>query len=178
MTKVLLDLDGTIINFVGGALLAHGVTANPYDDPRNHGVWDVVGLIRMQPEKFWKKMGFDFWLSLDWLPDGKDILRMVEARYGAENIALCTSPCDTEGCMDGKRAWIRGHLPQYRKRFVFTQAKEVLAGQRTLLIDDCDANVDKFREAGGQTILVPRPWNRNHELSDRTLRVMSLFLED
>ncbi len=31
-----------------------------------------------------------------------------------------------------------------------------------LIIDDSDANIDKFREWGGRGLLVPRPWNTLH----------------
>ena len=175
--KILLDLDGVLVNFIGGALREHDIAKNPYDDPRNHGEWDIVKLVGMMPAKFWRPLGHSFWLGLDWMPDGRDILEMLEKAVGPDNIALCTAPCDTDGCMDGKREWVWEHLPRYKSRLLMTQDKSVSASAHACLVDDSDKNVEKFREAGGLTILVPRPWNKWHALSDRAAQIVAWSLE-
>jgi len=43
-----------------------------------------------------------------------------------------------------------------------------------LLVDDSDANVEEFHDAGGMTHLVPRHWNRAHALADRTLAALGI----
>lgn len=39
------------------------------------------------------------------------------------------------------------------------ETKAMMAGPRKVLIDDSQRNVEAFTEAGGQAVLVPRPWN-------------------
>lgn len=44
--------------------------------------------------------------------------------------------------------------------------KSCLAHPDSILIDDCDENVDKFNDAGGKAILVPQDWNSSYKLFD------------
>ncbi|MDE2095783.1 MAG: hypothetical protein KGL39_00885 [Patescibacteria group bacterium] len=159
--RIFLDLDGVLVDFVGGACQFHGVN-NPYELASNHGKYDLCALLNMEPSRFWGNLGFDFWKNLDWMPDGKGIFQIIEKHFGKDNIVLCTSPCETLGCVDGKREWIKEHLPDYYKSTIFTQVKKNLALPGTLLIDDSDNNVRDFEyqscdESYG--LLVPRLWN-------------------
>lgn len=158
MRKCLLDMDGVLVDFVGGACHWHGKT-NPYGKPGTAGEWDVIKLIGMEPEPFWKNLGRGFWSGLDWMHDGKFILDVVEEAFGADNVCLLTSPCETDGCIDGKRDWVKAHMPSYSKRLLVGSAKEFCAGPDRLLIDDHPGNVTKFKAAGGSACLLPRPWN-------------------
>ena len=55
--------------------------------------------------------------------------------------------------------WVVRELPEYAQRYLVGPAKAFCASSDTVLIDDADFNVEAFGEAGGRTILVPRPWN-------------------
>lgn len=158
--QCLLDLDGVLVDFVGGACRFHG-RKNPYvfDPVNTRGQWDVVGLLGMDPTEFWQGLDRYFWRSLDWMEDGREILEVVENKFGKENVCLLSLPCDTVGCCDGKREWVREHLPDYSRRLLLGSAKEFAASPERVLIDDYPSNVERFGEAGGQSLLVPRPWN-------------------
>ncbi len=152
---VFFDLDGVLCDFVRGALAHHSRRDFPYEDVQ----WGIESQLNLDPAEFWRLMGRDFWASLDPYPDGMCLLRSIENFVGADRVALLTSPCDTEGCVDGKRAWVAEHLPDYRKRLFIGSAKDMFASPSKILVDDHDANLDKFRQAGGKTLAVPRPWN-------------------
>lgn len=96
-----------------------------------------------------------------WPPKGHRValLAACEALVGRERIGLLTSPCDTAGCVDGKRAWVAKHLPEYRRRLFVGSAKELFAGPTKILVDDHEPNAIKFVRAGGHALVPPRPWN-------------------
>ena len=155
--KCLLDLDGVVVDFMKGALRHHGI-ANPYDDPKLHGIWDWLRVLGYGDE-FWEPLGASFWANLDPMPDGFDILRIVENRFGKSNVCLLTQPCINEECMAGKMRWIKKHLPDYKSRYLMGPQKEFCAHPDHWLIDDADHNVNAFLKAGGRACLVPRIWN-------------------
>ncbi len=155
-------MDGVLADFVRGAMLHHHRPDHDHDKTE----WGLEAQFGIMPEQFWASLDYDFWAGLKPLDDGLDLLEEVEFLVGRENVCIVTSPCDTAGCLEGKRDWIKQYLPDYKKRLVLTSAKHLLAGPRKLLIDDHDANYDKFTTACGRGVLVPRPWNRNRDLCE------------
>lgn len=176
MTPVcFLDLDGVLVDFVGGAFRLHGRSVPAADV--QWGFPEQLGFSGVNDPAFWEPMGFDFWAGLAWTPEGRDVLRSVEAAFG-DRVAVMTSPCDTPGAVEGKVAWVRRELPAYRRRFFVGPAKDMAAGPGKVLVDDHDANVDKFVAAGGAAVLVPRPWNRRRdETVDGRFSTVALDLE-
>lgn len=174
MTPVcFLDLDGVLVDFVGGAFATHGRSL-PMPDVR----WDFPSQIGFaggaNDPAFWEPMGRNFWANLDWTPEGKDILHVVEQVFGRDNIAVMTSPCDTEGAVEGKVAWIKQNLPKYRRRFFVGPPKDLAAGPGKVLVDDHEGNVSAFAARGGLVALAPRPWNwrRNETLDGYQINVL------
>lgn len=162
MTKhILLDMDGVLVDFIGGA---YGLHQRPMPDAVPWRIWEEMGLTE---EEFWAPMGHDFWANLPWTPEGQLLVRQLELMVGAENICLLTSPCLTPGCAEGKLAWIGRHLPQYRRQYLLGPAKGFAAGPGKVLVDDHEKNVADFRSMGGGAVLVPRPWNSNASHLDR-----------
>lgn len=150
-----LDLDGCLVDFVGGALATHGKRLEPGEVR-----WDFHTQMGLTAEQFWAPFGHGFWAGLGWCADGHLILHTCERLFGPENVVLLTSPCDTPGCLDGKLAWVRRELPDYCRRFLIGPPKHLAAAPGKVLVDDHDANVDRFVEHCGQGVLIPRPWNR------------------
>lgn len=155
---IFFDLDGVLADFVEGAFRLHGKSLPPLDVR-----WDFcsqLGFAGPNDPAFWDRMGYEFWLHLEPYADGFSLLKYAEALAGKENVGLLTSPCDTAGCVEGKRSWVHNHLPDYKRRVFVGSAKHLFAGPGKVLVDDHDANVDAFAAAGGLVVQPARPWNR------------------
>jgi hypothetical protein len=160
--SIFFDLDGVLADFVTGALAAHGRT----DVPAASVEWAIETQLGIEPETFWKPLGLEFWRDLPRHEDGFALLAHAEAKFGRDRIALLSSPCQTAGCLEGKREWVRRHLPDYERRLFLGSAKQMFAGPRTVLVDDHDTNTNRFVTAGGWSVPVPRPWNSHRARCD------------
>ena len=121
-----------------------------------------------------------FWEHLPWTYDGLKIFETIRSKFKPEQIYLLTNPVvGGAGTATGKLLWIEKYLPGFVKRTIITQAsKGLLAKPNTLLIDDNNGYIDGFIEAGGQGILVPRPWNRDYGMASYTVEVVKECLEN
>lgn len=164
--KVLLDMDGVLCNFVDAACKLHE-RPNPFEGDEHLGEWMLDEIWGISKDEFWKPITREFWRNLDWMPDGRDILKIVIDAFGVDNICLFSSPSLDPEALSGKFDWIKTHVPEFSRHFIFGAQKYFLAHPDIVLIDDYDKNVDDFHEHGGHTIQVPRKWNRMH--SERTL---------
>ena len=181
MKQCLLDMDGVLVDFVGGSLQIHNhkqTVDQLYTN--NPGVWDCVSLMGMTQPAFWKPMNEEFWAKLDPLPDAFKILELVERKFGQENVMLLTSPSSNYGCHAGKLRWMERWLPRWyskSKGHMFGSRKELLAHPEHLLVDDNNDNIDKFAARGGETFLVPRVWNREHAKREQAVDLLKEFLQ-
>jgi hypothetical protein len=178
MKRVVIDLDGIAADFSRGWMEHHGVP-NPYDDPKRRGddFWDAVPYTGLTEKQFWAPFGRDFWASLPKTAEADQIINMLFRDFRPNQLCFLTSPCDTDGCLDGKRDWVQKHYPDIP--ILFSQRapgkdspKWMLAGDDTLLIDDHTPNVNNFKAAGGHGFLFPRPWNQAHELEPHALEFL------
>lgn len=167
----MLDIDGVIGDFNRKATEIVGI---PYPPNKWHWYKDAPDGFNILNNA----CTFDFWKNLGWIHDGHDIFRLVTSLFNPENIFLLTTPMPNVESASGKMAWIYGNLPEYKRRtIIITASKALLAKPNVLLIDDRDKNVDEFRAAGGNAILVPRPWNRLYELAGETYQCVKAELE-
>jgi len=160
-----LDMDGVLVDFIGGLHRALEIPFDYSNYPYEPGRWDILGDIASRAKVSLSYPNLlcstHFWESLSWMADGKEILELVERRFGEENVYLLTTPMPNPQSWTGKYLWAEKHLPQYKKRIIITHLqKSMFASENRVLIDDKDQNVDEFMAAGGNTILVPRVWNR------------------
>src|SRR5438046_508436 len=125
--KCLLDCDGVLVNFVKGAIEFHNLPRDLYDNPENLGNFDIVTLSGLSAQDFWKNLGYEFWINLEWMPDGQMIVYKVIEKFGIENICLLTAPCLTKGCAEAKIEWIKRHLPDFRNQYLLGARKEFTA---------------------------------------------------
>jgi len=156
--KVLLDIDGVLADFVKGACDLHGAR-NPYLDEDNLGHYEIQELIGISGAAFWEPMGEEFWANLPLTSFAKPIADTLINHYGLQNVCLLTSPVRTPGCVRGKMRWIRKYFPRLARQFLIGPMKEVCAHSNSILFDDYPGNIEKFKVAGGNTFLVPAPWN-------------------
>ena len=174
---VFLDMDGVITDFVKGVCRAFN-KSNPYPTlTRDYTFWNAW------PELSIKKVNIKcttgFWANLDWTPNGHDILRLVTDTFKPEQIYLLTTPMPNPESYTGKALWVQKHLPEFSKQLIVTSApKSLFAQPDTLLVDDKDENVEGFVKAGGDAILVPRPWNELCGWVDGTYQVVKNSLEN
>lgn len=177
MKKCLLDCDGVIVDFVAGAIALHNLPKDLYNNLENLGNFDLITLSGLSPEEFWQPMGFDFWKSLPWTKEGRDIVNLVVNKFGRENICLLTAPCNTFGCCDGKLTWIRTHLPDFKNQWLLGRKKEFCARECHYLIDDRDQNIADFNAHGGNGILVSRPWNKEYRHRNHVIETLNKKLD-
>lgn len=153
-TKILLDMDGVLVDFVRGAFAMHKI-AIPYAEV----TWNFYQQAGIAEADFWRPLDFHFWATLSWTPTGRVFLDSLISRYGEERICFCTSPCDTIGSVEGKIEWLRRNVPRKMARnFMITPVKQ-FAAKGNLLIDDSPHNCVAFKKAGGEAVMVPQPWN-------------------
>lgn len=173
---VLFDMDGALADFVGGALKAHGKTIPPREiewDFYKHPVFNG-----MSPEQFWAPLANrEFWANLDPLPDGMELFRRVADLVGKDRIGFLSSGLCPGSC-DGKRDWIKRHLPGFENAAIFSTAKHLVAHPNAILIDDLEKNIKDFQLFGGNGVLIPRTWNRLSFLVDESGRFNVDDVED
>lgn len=160
MKIVYFDLDGVLADFVGGAFRRHG-----REKPQGEIQWDfmtTMGFSGGGDMEFWKPLEDSvFWAGLEPLGDGMDLFARVEKMVGKERIAILSSGLCPGSC-DGKRDWLKKHLPGYEKAAIFGTLKGLCASPRHVLVDDFDRNVDEF-SLHGRAVMVPRSWNRRRD---------------
>lgn len=169
-----LDLDGVLADFLGAAFRLHKITLDPYPP----GVWDFFPHAGIAEADFYAPLDESFWAGLPWTQDGRQILAAVEETFGVANVCLLSSPTLHPGSLSGKYRWISEHLPQYQRRFLLGPPKHLLAQPGTVLVDDSDANVGRFRKEGGEAVLVPRAWNVLHAWRDSAVSEVRQRLGD
>ena len=163
--KVFLDMDGVLTNF-------NKPICKEFNLPYPPTEYEFFEDIRQDVNDF---CDIGFWEYLDWMPNGKEILELVESFFPQSKIYLITRPMDNPGCWTGKYLWVKKRIPRYVNHLIVTKvSKSVLANKNTLLIDDNDKNVDTFI---GKSILVPRPWNRLRGVSKKAIKNVEASLE-
>ena len=173
---VFVDLDGVLVDFVGGINRVFSLPTE-FPPPKN-GVpqWDWFKHHGITDEQVNDICTSDFWANLKWTLDGHEIFRIITKYIKPENIYLLTCPMPNLESASGKAQWVNKHLPFYNDRLIITRApKQLLAGSNRILIDDKTENIDEFRKAGGQGILVPRIWNRLAHLDNVLLFIEAEF---
>lgn len=109
-----------------------------------------------------EQFGEAMWVTL---PDLPWFRRLWEEVNHWGEVVFLTSPALYPEAASGRMKWLQERFGHDFKSFVITPRKELLANHErcTVLIDDCDANIDAFREAGGHAIRIPQRWNHGDE---------------
>jgi len=168
-----IDMDGVLVDFVSAACKAHN-RPNPYDDKVNYGVFEMDKIWGMIQQEFWEPLNDPgFWELMDKLPDADNIIEWACRAFSTQRVAILTAPSLGLRCVNEKRNWVRRNYPQLVDQIIFTGAKQFLAHNTALLIDDRDKNVDDFQCAGGVALLYPRLWNRGWRVAGRSFDFIS-----
>lgn len=149
---IFLDVDGVLCDFNTAAQRALGLPVGPvytWDWFLGHGLTEA-----------------EFWAGIHLY--GDDFYReMVEPYPWAEELLSTCQRTDTTflltACAQDPRSWAGKKIICDRLApgvpVIMTKHKYLLAGPIRLLIDDKRSNIEKFRRAGGESLLFPQPWN-------------------
>ena len=136
--KIYVDMDGVLVDFDGGYEKLTGMTTREADEKG--------------PEFFWKpisKAGAKWWITLNWMPDGKQLWDYVK-KYNPE---LLSAPSREEASKMGKRIWVKRELPGAKLILRSADKKQEFASPTSILIDDREKNIEQWKAAGGIGIL-------------------------
>ena len=97
---------------------------------------------------FWdpiNKAGYDFWINLEWLGDGKRLWKYIEKH----NPELLSAPSRQNESRVAKHDWVNKELPGVHLILRSAKHKKDFAGPKNILIDDRIDNINGWRESGG-----------------------------
>lgn len=154
---IFIDMDGVLADFVTAACRVHG-RQPAHDHERLHEAWGISS------REFWWEIeshGDSFWALLDEYSWSRDLVVLAK-EFGP--ISIATSPALSPDCAAGKVAWLQRFFGNNFREFMIGPRKHLLAKPGAILIDDTVRHCDDFREAGGEAILFPQPWNVNRDL--------------
>lgn len=170
---ILIDMDGVIADFVSPALEMHRHPELQEQWPAGH--WDICSLLEISEERFWRDIGHLFWADIDSYPWADNLIHAVEST-GCE-WAICSTPARDHSSSSGKVEWMQKQFGKDFRNYHLTPRKHHLAKPTTLLIDDNDGNVERFRAAGGEAILFPQPWNSEHDYAGDKITYLKRALQ-
>lgn len=152
---IFCDVDDVLADFVGAALelIGRGKDRHLITE------WDMPKCLSMDASTFWLSQDLEeeFWLKLQPYPG---ISKWVENLRGLGDVYFCTRPSSHVNCASHKLLWLEQHLGKgARDNAILCQKKHLLAGPKRLLIDDCQAHVEAWRDAGGDAVTFPQRWN-------------------
>lgn len=173
MDTVFVDMDGVLVDFVGGVLKHHKLPGTTVD--RFKGSYAIETILDMTPAEFWTHLDENrkFWADLSPTRECFQIIESLERQFGKQHVYLLSSPAMSPDCYSGKAEWVAKHLPRYMSRLFLMGKKHFCAARGRLLVDDSDANVDMFRRFGGSAVLYPRPWNSLHSFTHDGMKLFT-----
>lgn len=151
---ILLDVDGVLCNFIDGIIKSKGLDITHDQWKLNHHIH-----LGLTDEEFWDITRVpDWWLNLQPYPWASDLIGLFNDFF---DVVYCTSPSLDSSCPSQKVEWLRRHgfMSETRNDYIIAPKKELLARPDAILIDDSFDNCDRFRLAGGKSIVFPQPWN-------------------
>lgn len=180
---ILLDMDGVLCDFVGGACKAHGWTRDQLEAAWPPGRYGMAAGMGLTPEEFWAPInskGEEFWSDLEPMHWFQELIDLVE-QLVSDNWYVVTAPSRHPDCFSGKAVWIKWHRGTLFNRLVITNHKHLLAKPGALLIDDREATIDKFVAAGmgrSDGILFPARHNSLHHYRTYPIEYLETILKE
>lgn len=132
------DMDSVLVDFDRGYQELTGMTTQQADANGVEAFWDPL-----------TKAGAKFWITLNWMPDGKQLWNYIK-KY---NPILLSAPSREESSKLGKRVWVKRELPGIKLILRYAPQKQEYASPTSILIDDRQKNIDQWEAAGGIGIL-------------------------
>lgn len=159
---IFLDVDGVLADFTSPLL--RFFDSNVPDDDLEWELWKSIGVTESEFVEAVAAPGF-----FRRLPVYEGAWEFFDRLREMAPVTFCTAVFPSETSFSDRFNWLVDNeflAPGQRGGFVITAEKHLLASPDRILIDDCEENVNRFREAGGRAILFPRPWNSWRAKSD------------
>lgn len=172
-------MDEVLADFIGAACVVHGFSVEELTLKRTPGTWDITEALGVSVTKFWKQInkgGKAFWSEIAPLPWKNDVMELVESMTTDWHIV--SSPSYSISSYTGKVNWLKKQFGHDFTRFALTPHKEIFANPNTILIDDREENLEKFRAHGGLGVVFPSLGNSLHELRQDPVTYVQLQLEE
>lgn len=185
--QIFLDIDDVLADFTLAALDYIGCVVTQDDKNNFYDRWGwgiVKAASALHPhrfftaEEFWTELPSGFWTHLQKTEECDWLIESAVKLVGQKNVFLLTAPINSPKSIADKMIWIRDVLPSWfwdDRQYIIAPPKWTCAQPGALLIDDCDFNVNKFREEGGMATLMPRPWNSAYNRQDKSMLFSGLL---
>lgn len=149
--KIYCDMDGVLVDFEKGYLK---LTGHQLDGEHRNDTnfWDPIN-----------EAGYDFWINLEWMKDGKELWNYIE-KYKPE---LLSAPSRQNDSRIAKHHWVDKELPGVPLILRSAKHKKDFAGPNNILIDDRVDNINGWVESGGVGIL--------HTSTEKTISELKKF---
>lgn len=131
--KIYCDMDGVLVDFDKGYLELTGYKLDGEHRSDNH-FWDPINAA-----------GYDFWINLEWLSDGKRLWNYIEKNKPE----LLSAPSRQNDSRVAKHDWVKRELPDTLLILRSAKHKKDFAGPNCILIDDRLDNIQGWRDSGG-----------------------------
>ncbi len=158
--RVLLDMDGVLVDFFSAALRVHGredlISGWPV------GESDLARVLGLSTAEFWRPIdaaGSEWWLELEWYPWADELIELCNELGG---FVIATAPSRHSHSAAGKMQSLERRFGKAFRDYMMGPHKHLMAGSGMCLIDDREKLHTAFTAAGGAAVLFPQPWNRLH----------------
>ena len=155
---IFLDLDGVIANFTKAVTNAFNIEYDNIEDNWIKGEYSIAPQIGKTEGEIWARLNKidTFWEDIEVYPYASKMVKYLKSKY---EVHVCTSPSSQPNCTTGKIKWLIKNRFGFGRNIIITPNKHLFAGPNRVLIDDMDANCEKFKLFGGETILFSQVWN-------------------
>lgn len=162
MARCFIDVDGVLADLCLALARVHKFELEFW--PK--GEYDLEKVFKKPLKAIWGHpdiLGSKFWANLDRLPWADELIETLTQVFEGD-LCFLTQPVRDVQSLAGKAEWMRRWYPKVN--FLIGPKKTHLAAPGFWLFDDSDHNVDEWQKNGGQAVLVPGAWNRNHAEKD------------
>ena len=135
--KIYCDMDGVLVDFNKGYFELTGHQLDGIHRTDTH-FWDPIN-----------EAGYEFWINLEWMPDGKELWSYIE-KYTPE---LLSAPSRQPDSRIAKNDWVKRELPGVHLILRSAKHKKDFASPTSILIDDRVDNIADWVSTGGIGIL-------------------------
>jgi len=170
---ILLDMDGVLVDLVPEVYKHFGKVYDPETYPGDtYCLTEALGM----KHNIWNEFDYEFWADLPKTSYCDKIITRAVNLAGEYNVHICSYAC-TPDAAAGKLLWLEKHYGNlWSQRLIMTRNKWVLAQPGYILVDDRCHSCREFGDEGGESVIVPRPWNEmrafHKSWGDVTLRGM------